>query len=162
VSNPHDERKVTREGIHIDREVADAVAIEDELDSNLVGPYVFPDPSRRRVPAAIYAVLSVVVAVVIHPIPALLPAALAIWHLLAAWPLTIDPEGALSAAAKAVPFSIGHASAAVTFHGLRARPRWSVILYSASEPPDQRALVVVDALSGQTIGDTYVEDVPPV
>lgn len=162
MSASDDERRVTREGIHIDREVADAVAIEEELDSNLVGPYLFPDPRRRRVPAAIYAVVTVVVAFVIGPLPALLPATLALWHTLAAWPLTIDPEGALGAAATAVPFSIGHASAAVTFHGLRARPRWSVIVYSASEPPDKRALVVVDALRGQTIGDAYVEDIAPV
>ena len=162
MSEPNEERRVTREGIHIARDVADSVAIEEELDSNLVGPYQFPDPQRRRVPALVYAVLAVVVAIVIDPVPALLPAALAIWHLFSAWRLRLEPEDALTAAAAAVPFSVGHASAAVTFHGLRARPRWSVILYSAAEPPDRRALVVVDAVTGDTVGEAYVEDIVPV
>jgi hypothetical protein len=34
-----------------------------------------------------------------------------------------------------------------------------VILYSASEPPDQRALVVVDAVSGEVAEEPYVEEV---
>lgn len=38
------ERRVDRDGIHIDRDVADAVAIEEELDANIVGPYRFPIP----------------------------------------------------------------------------------------------------------------------
>jgi len=162
MTEPSEERRVTREGIHIDRDVADSVAIEEELDSNLVGPYQFPDPRRRRVPALVYAVVAVVVGIVIDPVPALLPAALAVWHLISAWRLRIDPEGALGAAAASVPFSVGHASAAVTFHGVRARPRWSVILYSAADPPDKRALVVVDAVTGDTVGEAYVEDIVPV
>jgi hypothetical protein len=153
-----DERRVSREGIHIDRAVADAVAIEEELDANLVGPYRFPDPARRRIGAAIYAALAVLVALMIDPWPALIPLALAAWHLAAAWPLRVDQEEALARAAPAVDFPIGHASAAVTFHGLRARPRWSVILYSAAEPPDQRALVTIDAVTGTLVGDPYTEN----
>lgn len=152
-----DERRVTREGIHIDRQVADAVAIEEELDSNVVGPYRFPDPRRRRTPVVVYAVLAVLVAVVIHPVPAILPAALALWHLVSAWPLAVGQGEALSRAAAAVEFGIGHASAAVTFHGIRARPRWSVILYSAATPPDRRALVTVDGVEGELVGEPYVE-----
>ncbi len=161
MTDPGDGRRVTRDGIHIDRDIADAVAIEEELDSNVVGPYLFPDPGRRRTPAAIYAVLAVLVAIVIDPVVTVLPAVLAAWHLLAAWPLEIQPEGALGSAAAAVPFSVGHASAAVTFHGVRAMPRWSVVLYSAAEPPDKRALVVVDAVTGETVGEPYIEDLAP-
>jgi len=157
-----EERKITREGIHIDRDVAEAVAIEEELDSNVVGPYVFPDPRRRRTPAAIYAVLAVLVALVIHPVPAILAATMAVWHGFSAWHMRIDPEAALSRAAAVVPFSVGHASAAVTFRGLRARPEWSVIVYSAADPPDRRALVVIDGVTGETIGEPYVEDVAPL
>ncbi|CAN5758561.1 hypothetical protein BH23ACT5_BH23ACT5_21000 [soil metagenome] len=153
----NDERRVTREGIHIDREVADAVAIEEELDSNVVGPYRFPSPMRRRTPALIYTLCAAAVAIVIDPPPALILAPLAVWHLMGAWPLQVDQEQALATAAKAVQFSIGHASAAVTFHGVRARPRWSVILYSAVDPPDKRALVRVDAVSGHLSGEPFVE-----
>jgi hypothetical protein len=45
----------------------------------------------------------------------------------------------------------------VRFNGWRSRPRWTVVLYSASEPPDHRALVVVDAVSGEIVETPYVE-----
>jgi hypothetical protein len=35
-------------------------------------------------------------------------------------------------------------------------------MYSATEPPDQRALVVVDAVSGEVVEPPYVEDVTAV
>lgn len=156
----NEERKVTREGIHIDRDLADSIAIEAELDSNVTGPYRFPDPARRLVPAAIYLATAILVAIVIHPVPAILLVAVAVWHGISAWTLSIDQTKALAAAASAVDFSVGHASAAVGFHGLRARPRWSVILYSASEPPDYRALVTIDAITGDVLADPFVESVP--
>jgi hypothetical protein len=37
-----------------------------------------------------------------------------------------------------------------------------MVHYSASEPPDQRALVVVDAVDGTVAEEVYVEDVPAV
>jgi len=37
-----------------------------------------------------------------------------------------------------------------------------VVLYSAAEPPDQRALVVVDAVSGDLTEEPYLEAVPVV
>lgn len=153
------ERRVSREGIHIDREVADAVAIEEELDSNLVGPYRFPVPRRRRIPAYIYLVTAALVGVVIDPVVAVLPLTLAVWHWLAAWPLEVEQEAALAKAATAVDFAIGHASAAVAFTGLRARPQWAVIVYSAAEPPDRRALVTIDGVDGRILGDPYLESI---
>jgi len=134
--------------------------IADEIDPEMVGPYRFPDPSRRRVAGYIYLLLTVLVAVVIEPWVALLPLGVAIWHFLAAWPLRFEQEEALPRAARAVDFAVGHASAAVAFHGLRARPQWSVILYSAVEPPDQRALVTLDAVTGEVVGEPYVEKLP--
>jgi hypothetical protein len=87
---------------------------------------------------------------------------LAIWQFVSAWPLAVDEHEAMTVAGAAVDFTIGHASAAVRFHGWRSRPRWSVVLYSASEPPDQRALVVVDAVSGDVVEEPYVEDIEAV
>lgn len=153
-----EDRRVTRDGIHIDRDVADAVAIEEELDANVVGPYRFPDPRRRRTPVVVYGVAAVAVAVVIDPVAAAIPVALALWHLAAAWPLGVPQEEALSRSAAAVDFAVGHASAAITFHGIRARPRWSVIVYSSSEPPDRRALVTVDGVDGHLAGEPYSEE----
>jgi hypothetical protein len=161
-----DGRRVDRSGIHIDREVAEAAGMEEELDSNVVGPYRFPDPRRRRVAGWIYLAGAAALAV---------PAALSVpglWagvglligvglvHLAAAWPLGIEQEEALDRAAATVEFPVGHASAAVTFHGLRSRPRWQVLLYSADEPPSRRALVQVDAVGGEVLDAPYVEDVP--
>lgn len=155
------------DGIHIPREVAEGGGVPEELDANVVGPYEFPDPRRRRTAARIYVVTAVVLAVVsvvsggpVLWVGALVAVLLAVIHLRAAWPLTVDERQALAAAAPAVPFAVGHASAAVTFHGPRSRPRWHVIVYSADDPPTRRALVVLDGVSGERLGETYVEDVP--
>lgn len=154
--------QVDREGIHIERDLADAVSIEEELDANVVGPFLFPDPTRRRIAGWVFVVGAALAAVLIDGgwIPAIGFLALAAWQFASAWPLTVNEEQAFGIAGGSVEFPVGHASAAVTFKGWRSRPRWSVVLYSASEPPDQRALVVVDAGSGEVVEEPYVEDVP--
>jgi hypothetical protein len=35
-----------------------------------------------------------------------------------------------------------------------------VVVYDPGQPPRQRALIVVDAVTGERIGDPYVEDLP--
>jgi hypothetical protein len=159
-----DDSRVDRSGIHIERDLAESLAIEEELDSNVVGPYRFPSPMRRRISGWIFVVAAVIAMVVIDGgwLPAIGLFALGAWNFASAWPLAIDEHRALSLAGAAVDFPVGHASAAVTFRGLRSRPQWSVVLYSAEEPPDQRALVVVDAVSGEVADEPYVEDVEGV
>jgi hypothetical protein len=158
------ESRVDRSGIHIDRDLADSIAIEDELDSNVIGPYRFPAPTRRRTAGWVFIVAAVITMVLIDGgwLPAIGLLALAVWNFASAWPLAVDENRALSIAGAAVDFPVGHASAAVTFRGLRSRPRWSVVLYSAEEPPDQRALVVVDAVSGEVAAPPFVEAVEGV
>ncbi len=162
--NDESNAKVDREGIHIERELADSVEIEEELDASVIGPYSFPDPGRRRIAGWVLGVAGLVAVVAIDGgwIVGAGFALLAIWQFLSAWPLSVDENQAMTVAGAAVDFPIGHASAAVRFHGWRSRPRWSVVLYSASEPPDQRALVVVDAVSGDVVEEPYVEDVEAV
>jgi hypothetical protein len=155
------------DGIHIPAEVAEAEGVPDDLDSSVVGPYRFPDPLRRRLAGWIYLVVSVPVAVLAREEPLMwfgvvLLAVLAGWHLVSAWPLRVDQEEVLARAAGEVEFPVGHASAAVTFVGWRARPRWHVVLYSADEPPTQRALVQFDGVTGERVDEVYLEDVPPV
>lgn len=159
-----DEPRVDRSGIFIERDLADAVAIEEELDSNQVGPYRFPEPTRRRTSGWVFVAAAVITMILIDGgwLPAIGLLALAAWNFASAWPLAIDESRALSIAGSAVEFPVGHASAAVTFRGWRSRPRWSVVLYSAEEPPDQRALVVVDAVTGGLAEDPYVEPVAAV
>jgi len=156
--------RADREGIHIEREVADSVAIEEELDANVVGPFKFPGPGRRRIAGWVFLAAGLVATVTIDGgwLVGVGFGMLAIWQFVSAWPLAVDEHEAMTVAGAAVDFTIGHASAAVRFHGWRSRPRWSVVLYSASEPPDQRALVVVDAVSGDVVEQPYVEDIEAV
>ncbi len=160
----NDEPRVDREGIHIDRSLAESLAIEDELDSNVTGPFRFPSPIRRRISGWIFTVFAVLAFLLIDGgwLPAVGFVALAGWQFASAWPLAIDEQRALEIAAARAEFAVGHASAAVTFRGWRSRPRWSVVLYSAQEPPDQRGLVVVDAVSGTVVEEPYFEAVPAV
>lgn len=154
------------DGIHVPREVADAEGIPEDLDANIVGPYRFPDPGRRRIAGWMYAAGAVVLAALavtvatLYWVTAGLMALLAVWHFRAAWPLAIDQEEALEVAAGLAPFAVGHASAAVTFHGLRSRPQWSVIMYSADDPPTERSLVRLDAITGDPVDEPYTESVP--
>ena len=43
--------------------------------------------------------------------------------------------------------------------GLRSRPVWRILLYSADEPPTMRGLVELDAIDGHVIGE-YTEPNP--
>lgn len=154
------------DGIHIPRDVADAEGVPEELDAGVVGPYRFPDPRRRRVAAWIYVVAGSAATVVAVDAPLMwigvgLLLILAGWHLASSWPLGIDQEEALARAAVVVGFPVGHASAAVTFAGWRSRPRWHVVMYSADEPPSERALVQFDGVTGELADEIYVEDVAP-
>lgn len=159
-----EQKRIDREGIHIERGLADQIAIEEELDANIEGEYRFPSPTRRRIAGWIYIVAGIVSLFAFTGgwIATVGFAGLAIWHFLSSWPLNVDEHEAMTIAAAAVRFTIGHASASVRFHGWRSRPRWSVMLYSAAEPPDQRALVVVDAVSGDLVEAPYVEAIAEV
>lgn len=152
--------RADRAGIHIGEEVASAAGIDEELDANVVGLYRFPDPRRRRIGGWLY-LAGAAIAFAAMPQAWILGLGLAgigAWHFASAWPLSVSEEEAMALAGASVGYVVGHASAAVTFHGWRARPRWSVITYSADEPPSQRALVVVDAVTGLAVGDPYWED----
>jgi hypothetical protein len=151
--------------------VSDEEQRGDELPEDLdvtayAGPYQFPDIRRRRIAGTIYAVL----------------AALALWgglatgnrglyggavllfliagyHFLAAWPLRVDQTEALAVASRTVGFPVGHASAQLAWRGLRSRPTWRILVYSADEPPSMRGLVELDAVDARVIGE-YTEQNP--
>ncbi len=162
--NEESKARADLEGIHIERELADSVAIEEELDANVVGAFKFPEPRRRRIAGWVFLAAGLVATVTVDGgwVVGVGFGLLAIWQFVSTWPLAVDEHEAMTVAGAAVDFTIGHASAAVRFHGWRSRPRWSVVLYSASEPPDQRALVVVDAISGDVVEEPYIEDIEAV
>ena len=144
-----------------------------ELDvTGFVGPYTFPDIKRRRIPATMLLVVGVgclalyagrheggvlvnrgfVVAGIAFVV-------LGLYYWMAAFPLQMRELDALTAASKEVGFPVGHASAQLAWRGLRSRPTWRILLYSAEEPPAKRGLVLVDAVTGD-VGDHIVEDNP--
>src|SRR3712207_606431 len=81
------------------------------------------------------------------------------YHFLAGWPLKVDEHDALVAATAEVGFPVGHASAQLGWRGLRSRPTWRILLYSAEEPPAKRGLVLVDGVDAAVL-DHFVEDNP--
>ena len=157
-----------RRSIEVPAEVAEAAAIPEDLDSNVVGEYHVPNTNRRRRAAVVYFVGAVVVAVLIAA--GALPSAMwwtavvvligvSAYHLAAAWNLEVREGAALEIANGNVDFPVGHASASLGFTGWRARPVWNVLVFSADEPPSERALVMVDGISGD-VADQFAEPIP--
>lgn len=146
--------------------------LPEDLDvSGFVGPYVFPNNSRRRVPGALYLLMAAgLVAVWFLAegsalvnggflLAALLLAVAGAYSLLSGWNLAVDERDALVAATAEVGFAVGHASAQMGWRGLLSKPTWRILLYSAENPPTKRALVLVDGIDGSII-DRIVEDNP--
>jgi hypothetical protein len=142
----------------------DADALPEDLDvTAYVGPYVFPNMTRRRIAGALYLGLAVVCLVGYAATSndgalaaAIILAAIAGYHFLAGWNLQVDQTEALVVATRTVGFPVGHASAQLAWRGLRSRPSWRILLYSADEPPSMRGLVELDGVDGHVIGE-YTE-----
>lgn len=143
----------------------------DELPEDLdvtayVGPYLFPDIRRRRISG--YLLVALAIATLGFGVSAenagllaggVLLAFIAAWYFAAAWPLKIDQTEALAVASRTVGFPVGHASAQLGWRGLRSRPSWRILLYSADDPPSLRGLVELDAVDAAVLGE-YVEENP--
>jgi hypothetical protein len=143
--------------------------IRDQLPSDLdvsafVGPYQFPDNSRRRIPGYLYlgiSALSLLLWLMSDQSSGLVNygflvfaislAAFAGYVLTSSWKMTINERDALVHASRAVDFAVGHASAQQVWRGIRSRPTWRVFCYSAQEPPTHRGLVLVDAVNGNIV-----------
>jgi hypothetical protein len=142
--------------------------LRDELPEDLdptgfVGPYQFPDNSRRRWPGVIYLGIAAlcVLADVAFPdstvvnsgflVAAGVLAVVGIYSITSGWRMHVDEKEALVAAQQALGFPVGHASAQQVWRGLRSRPTWRVMVYSAEDPPTRRGLVLVDAVDGSVV-----------
>ena len=150
--------------------------VSDQLPADLdphgyVGPYQFPDNSRRRITGAIYLAVAVGVVVLVAVaenspllnggvvVAAVGLAVLGLYHLQAGWPLGVDEADALVVAIRCAGFPVGHASAQMAWRGLRSRPTWRILVYSNESPPGKRGLVVVDGVDG-TVVASHIEDNP--
>lgn len=147
--------------------------LPEDLDAaEFVGPYTFPNNNRRRIPAAIYLVLGVCCVAIFatgHTDSALVNAG-TLWAgvglvvfgaygMLAGWTLSVEESDALVAAAGAVGFPVGHASAQMAWRGWSSRPTWRILCYSAEDPPARRGIVLVDGVSGEVV-EFFTEDNP--
>lgn len=152
--------------------VADAPSdeqVRDELPEDLnvsefVGPYVFPNNNRRRVPGYLYLLIGAACIATWALVGdggvlvdvGLLWAGVALvvigaYHLVAGWNLDVDERDALVAATERVGFPVGHASAQLGWRGLASRPTWRILLYSAENPPAKRGLVLVDGVDAEIV-----------
>ena len=149
-----------------------------DLDpSAVVEPYLFPNNSRRRVPAVLYVLIGAVCILarltvgedtpVVNDsfvnngvlVAGIVLIVVGLYHAQSGWDLSFDEEQALQAAARDVGFPVGHASAQLGWRGLRSRPTWRVLLYSNEPSPTHRGLVLVDGIDGEII-DRFVETNP--
>lgn len=151
-------------------------AVTDELPEDLdaagyVGPYVFPNNSRRRIPGLLYLLIAMLLVVVWalrvdSPLTnggflfaAAVLALVGAYSLVTGYDLRLDEHDALVVAGVEVGFVVGHAAAQMGWRGWLSRPTWRILLYSAESPPLQRALVILDGVDGRVI-DRIVEDNP--
>lgn len=154
---------------------SDDGAVVDELPADLdaygyVGPYLFPNNSRRRIPAVLYVVVGLIaVALALgsdSPIvnDGFLVAGVALiafgaYSVVAGRETAVEETEALSTAVATVGFPVGYASAQMTWRGWLSRPSWRILVYSHEDPPKQRGLVQVDGIDGKVL-EYFVEDNP--
>jgi hypothetical protein len=156
--------------------------LRDELPSDLdvsafVGPYQFPDNSRRRIPAVLYLLIAVGCFVswlrfardesidssgLVNDGMLFVAIGLTLFAafvLGSSWKMTVSETDALVHASRACGFAVGHASAQQVWRGVRSRPTWRVLCYSAEDPPLRRALVLIDAVDARVV-ERLIEDNP--
>jgi hypothetical protein len=148
--------------------------LPDDLQPHLVDPedYIFPNNNRRRIPGYLYLTIAAGLALLYLwrgdggtlvndglLLAAGILAAVGAYSIISGWNLDIDERAALVASIREIGFPVGHASAQMGWRGLLSRPTWRVLLYSAEDPPDKRAFVLVDGVDGSII-ESFVEDNP--
>jgi hypothetical protein len=152
-----------------DDEVVDA--LPDDLDAaGYVGPYLFPDNNRRRIPGYLYLGIAAACVALWATVDSVyvnggflgagvLLAVVGAYQLASGWNLDVDEQDALVAASRQLDFPVGHASAQMGWRGLLSRPTWRILLYSSENPPKHRGLVLVDGVDGAIV-EHFVEDNP--
>ena len=155
-----------------DADIRDALP-EDLNAAGYVGPYMFPNNNRRRVPGVLYLIIGTLCVAVWAATKGSDPVMINVgflwagiglilfgaYSLVAGWNLDVDERDALVAATREVGFPVGHASAQLGWRGLRSKPTWRILLYSAEDPPKRRGLVFVDGVDGSIV-EGFAEDNP--
>lgn len=150
-------------------EVRDELPEDLDPTGALVGPYLFPNNSRRRVPGYLYLAFAVVLialwvvrggddAVLVNNgilFGAVVLAGIGVFHLVSGGNLVIDEQDALINVAKVVGKPIGHASAQMAWRGWLSRPTWRILWYSAERPPEFRGMATVDGYNGEVLSSFH-------
>lgn len=138
--------------------------LPEDLDiTKYVGPYQFPTPRRRRTAASSIVVISLAcIAIGFFAnnysmiIGGLFFVGVGLFFVACGWPLNVKDLDALTMAAEKAPFSVGHASAQLSFTGWLSKPVWRVVVFSSDEPPTERGLVEINAVSKE-VTSTYFD-----
>lgn len=143
-----------------------------DLDiTGLVGPYEFPNNSKRRIASVLYFVIGAICVWLGATVESslvnegLVAAGIglilfAIYSFVVAVDTKVEETDALAIAGARVGFPVGHAAAQMNWRGWRSRPVWRILVYSDESPqPEQRALVLVDGVSGE-VREHFVEENP--
>ncbi len=162
---------------NLDPEDPDDGEIIDELPEDLdmvgfVGPRVFPNNNRRRIPATIYVLVGIGAIALyagLGDTSALVNAGI-LWAgvalvifgaygFVAGWTLHIEETDALLEASRFVGYPLGHAAAQMVWRGWFSRPTWRILAYSDDDPPKKRAMVIIDGITGDVL-EGFSEDNP--
>lgn len=171
-TNPASDHGADQRPIDAHGEIRDVLPADLNAVDN-VAPYEFPDNSRRRIPAVLYALISLACIVAWmttadatqgtvnggFAVAAVILAVMAVFSYTSGWKMSVTETDALIEATRAVGFAVGHASAQQVWRGVRSRPTWRIFCYSSEEPPLRRGLVLVDAVNGSIV-EILVEDNP--
>ncbi len=148
--------------------------LPDDLDAaGYVGPYLFPNNNRRRMPAYLYWVVALlcvgayvatrgndpILVNVGFVAAAIVLALVGAYSFVTGWNLDVDERDALVIAIRQVGFPVGHSSAQQGWRSVLSRPTWRILLYSAEDPPLTRGLVLVDGVDGHVV-EWFTEDNP--
>lgn len=145
--------------------VADQEPVDVDVgDDEYVGPHTFPNNNRRRIPATIYILAGVAMVALDaargdeSPLVnvGLLWAGVGLvifgaYGLITGWTLRVEESDALVSAARYLGFPVGHSAVQLVWRGWLSRPTWRILTYSTEDPPQQRAIVLVDGITGEVI-----------
>ena len=157
------------DGIEIDKEVAEATLLPDDLNSLAVGSYVVPDPRKRsQYPFFVFAVLvityltSLVIDFVTFTPTFIILLSVVILLFLIDNKFRIQQQEVIEKITDSIEHSIGYYSIALTFlFSIRniLTPVWTVIVYSHENPPQFKTIVEINALSGEIVTEPYTENI---